>query len=131
MPEIKLKPEVKAEWIAALEGGKYIQCSSSLRLKNGETTRHCCLGVLCEIYLKHNPNDASWLPQVDGRDLFVSRSSANNLSLSNEVFEWAVETTVDLVISKRDFVIEGDSLASRNDTGETFHEIADLIKKHL
>lgn len=44
----KLKPEVKAFWVAALESDEYEQTRSHLCDKKG----HCCLGVLAEELIK-------------------------------------------------------------------------------
>ncbi len=37
--------ELKAKWLAALRGGKYLQARGKLRVENGL----CCLGVLCKV----------------------------------------------------------------------------------
>lgn len=54
-----MNKEVKAAWIAALRSGKYTQGTGSLRkdypYPGGVT--HCCLGVLCELYLEAHPGE--------------------------------------------------------------------------
>jgi hypothetical protein len=44
--EMKMNPEVKARWVAALRSGEYLQGTSTLRIGD----QFCCLGVLCDIY---------------------------------------------------------------------------------
>jgi hypothetical protein len=44
-----MKPEIKALWIAALEGGEYKQGPGCLRYNSGVSVQHCCLGVLTEL----------------------------------------------------------------------------------
>jgi hypothetical protein len=41
----RMKPSIKAKWIAALRGGLYKQGKGALRDKRN---RCCCLGVLCD-----------------------------------------------------------------------------------
>lgn len=52
--KLKLKPEIKAEWVTRLRSGRYTQGSGRLktvtRVDGKEVTAtYCCLGVLCEI----------------------------------------------------------------------------------
>lgn len=54
MSTLKLKPEIKAEWVARLRSGRYAQGIGRLktvRRVDGKdvTAEYCCLGVLCEI----------------------------------------------------------------------------------
>lgn len=46
-----MKKDVAEKWVAALRSGEYKQGRGTLRkeLSLGTTTRHCCLGVLCEV----------------------------------------------------------------------------------
>lgn len=50
-----MKQEIAMEWAAALESGEYSQTIGTLHDSNG----FCCLGVLCDIHKKHNP-DMDW-----------------------------------------------------------------------
>jgi hypothetical protein len=43
---MKLKPEVKEKWLAALRSGEYNQGRRQLRTSDGN---YCCIGVLCDI----------------------------------------------------------------------------------
>lgn len=44
-----MNPQVKARWIEALRSGNYSQGLSCLRRLDDT---YCCLGVLCDLYLK-------------------------------------------------------------------------------
>ncbi len=46
-----MNKKLKAKWIRALKSGEYQQGRAFLRKvkRGGESARHCCLGVLCEI----------------------------------------------------------------------------------
>jgi hypothetical protein len=53
MKELKFTKELKSQWLEALKSGKYIQGIGKLiNTCDGETTKHCCLGVLSEIHPK-------------------------------------------------------------------------------
>jgi hypothetical protein len=43
---MKMNPDVKAKWVAALRSGEYKQGPEWLQ---GESGCFCCLGVLCDI----------------------------------------------------------------------------------
>src|SRR5574338_724199 len=45
------------EWIDALRSGKYQQGTRKLRGINND---YCCLGVLCDMYVRQHPNSARW-----------------------------------------------------------------------
>jgi len=44
---MKFTQEIKDKWLEALKSGKYIQGTG--RLRSEDKTKHCCLGVLCEV----------------------------------------------------------------------------------
>ena len=44
-----MKPEIQAEWVAALRSGEYKQGTGVLR---SEANEFCCLGVLCDLAVK-------------------------------------------------------------------------------
>lgn len=51
-----MNPEIKAQWLAALRSGNYIQGKYYLQSFDvtGEQHTFCCLGVLCDIMGKEN-----------------------------------------------------------------------------
>jgi hypothetical protein len=44
-----MNPEIKDKWVAALRSGTYEQTTGRLRRDDPDRSRHCCLGVLCEV----------------------------------------------------------------------------------
>jgi hypothetical protein len=54
-----MKPEIKKLWVEALRSGKYKQAKEALRTDNKKA--HCCLGVLCEIYVTESHGIVDWL----------------------------------------------------------------------
>lgn len=49
-----MNPEVREEWKAALRSDEYQQGQAYLRQSSyGENVQYCCLGVLCEVAVKH------------------------------------------------------------------------------
>jgi len=68
---MKMNPEVKAKWVAALRSGEYKQGTDHLRTNAG---CFCCLGVLVDIYAKghgmtfgqvHDAREDNDLPNAD------------------------------------------------------------------
>lgn len=109
-----MSQEIKKQWVAALRSGEYKQGTGKLNLRAGSA--FCCLGVLCDIYVKQT--EVPWYKL--------------NLSIRGEVLPLEVMKWADLKAANP---IPGDgynlALAHRNDTGETFEQIADLIEAEL
>lgn len=89
-----MDPRVKALWIAALRSGQYHQTENFLCTKGEDgSLSYCCLGVLCDLYMKENPDkDAQWkegsesMQYVSGSgDTLVIRDSM----LPKQVQDWA------------------------------------------
>ncbi len=114
-----MKTKVKKQWVKALKSGKYKQGKGSLR---GERD-FCCLGVLCDIYIKENKK--RW---TGFRSL---------VHLPKQVVEWAglseKETLHDddALADEFNVKIGRKNLADMNDGGATFETIAKLIEKKL
>src|SRR5687767_3496429 len=70
---IRMDPEVKARWVAALRSGEYQQ--ARMRLRNGDAM--CCLGVLCNLY-----DPSQWDDFAYGAELKTGLPTA-------EVMRWA------------------------------------------
>lgn len=117
---------IKQKWIEALESDQYIQARSALKTKHG----YCCLGVLCDLYMKEHP-ETSW--QERGSDLYVFVDSTaqdmNTYDLPDKVVKWA-EIPHGNPIVKTD---RGERpLANVNDwLRKPFKEIAKMIRKSL
>lgn len=113
-----MKEEIAKRWVDALRSGKYTQTRG--KLNNNNTGGFCCLGVLCDIsgLDKWTPYIDDAGKPVDHRSLYLERDGV----LPEPVRTWSG------IHSSLGSFIEGDSLASRNDNGATFEEIADLIE---
>ena len=111
-----MNPQIKQKWVDALRSGEYQQCRGYLRKEDG----FCCLGVLCDLYIKEN--NVEWQHnEVD--DYFYENHS---FIPPSSVVEWSG------IADSNPFVNdEIDTLGGLNDKGFTFNEIADVIEEHL
>lgn len=108
--EQKLPPELKAKWLEALRSGQHKQAKGELFRDKG----YCCLGVLS---------------LVQGRLTYVgdrardgdANGSAIELDPTNPVAFVGEHGVIDTDSAKR-------GLASLNDHGATFAELADVIE---
>lgn len=110
-----MNKEIKEKWLCALRGGKYKQGRNVLKKKNekGEI-EYCCLGVLCDIYLKNN--NGKWV-----QGMSYSCEGRQN-TLPNGVKDW----------SNFDDFRKEERLINQNDTKkENFKTIANWIEKNL
>lgn len=124
-----MNTKIKTKWINALKSGKYRQACGNLRHKSNSTQKkpsHCCLGVLCDIWLKEkggkweylddsNPHIAGVLGEVD--------------VLPDGVRDWAGLDRNDPLVMTDD---DGEqTLSEINDSGVKFNKIANYIEKSL
>lgn len=142
-----MNKEVKKKWIAALRSGEYNQIDGRLASEDG--SKHCCLGVLCELGTKEKICEKV----VDNSELIGYDDESHELPIS--VQHWAVinenpnicidiendlnkedsEKVLDYL--KNNLLIDDDgiinySLAECNDKLKlSFNTIADLIEKKL
>lgn len=119
---------VVKKWVDALRSGKYAQTTEKLADENS----YCCLGVLSELYcetvkpiktireIKEYYCDGE--PYTNVTVLYEGESEV----LPKTVMEWAGLETNDGAFRTSDNKIE--TLASLNDTGKTFAQIADIIE---
>jgi hypothetical protein len=114
-----MNQEIKQKWVAALRSGEYVQGLGALNISG----KFCCLGVLCDLHAKETGNvwkgeDGVLLPKK-------KKYEEQTAVLPKVVQRWA-----ELPHNNPD--IPGRrSLASLNDAGKTFIEIADLIETTL
>lgn len=113
--------EVRAEWVKRLRSGKYMQGTGALRRTPvlSEQDKFCCLGVLCEIAVEQgvippparNGAAGSWnYGPSDAIPAYVTMPPP-------KVLQWAGLGQM-----------SANLLASLNDKGETFGEIAKRIE---
>lgn len=111
--------EARAEWVAALRSGDYDQTTG--QLANEARTRFCCLGVACEVAIKHGVIE-TYTPQAMGLPHEVN----NWLGLEDQGFNEGVLAEDVLV----DYVTDEHTLTGLNDTAMwSFDKIADVIEE--
>lgn len=97
-------------WVRALRSGAFTQAKYALRNKEGM----CCLGVACELY-----DPTAWKAEEGGHFKFQDE---------NGVPPNSVQEFFGLKTDAGEF--DKNSLASENDNGKSFAEIADIIEAH-
>lgn len=102
--------DLRREWLAALRSGKYRQGEGSLRVCSNSRPSYCCLGVLCRTM------GARW---IDGFP------KINKIVLEHE--EDSYLSAAALKITGLDRATQ-ETLATMNDSGTPFKEIADYIE---
>lgn len=115
MPTV-MNPEVLKEWTEALESGEFKQGAN--RLSKPETNEWCCLGVLCELYRRKFPDNASWTQF--GFFSLIKPHTGSSYGLPKPVLEWAQfhVTSINWSFqSEFQLVIDGESAdpATQND----------------
>ncbi len=111
-----MNKEIKAKWVAALRSGSYVQGTGMLR---SEGNQFCCLGVLCNLHAQVHPKIAA--KQKDSES-YMGESEI----LPTEVMNWAGVDTQNGWWFARKF-----TLASLNDAGTSFSDIAKIIEQHF
>lgn len=109
-----MKSSIKKKWVAALRSGKYRQVEGNLKVVENGRAKHCCLGVLCELYAEAHP-DVKWTKDHTAR-LFLGKEEMPDA----RVRKWAG-------LDSR----TAHTLARMNDDGEKFPAIALHIEKRL
>lgn len=113
-----MNQQIKQKWVEALRSGEYKQTQGRLRNHDG----FCCLGVLCDVLF---PEDWKFT---------LGRCSHNDYShvLPPKVLrEAGLQESNPIVIGYSLSAHHDSSLASYNDEGKTFEEIANIIEKRL
>lgn len=69
-----MNKDIAKKWVRALRGKHYKQGRGALKVKAKDgTVRHCCLGVLCELYRKET-GDMTAQPLDAARNILIGRS---------------------------------------------------------
>lgn len=134
-----MKAEVAKKWVRALRSGKYKQGKHALKYKSKRgVVRHCCLGVLCELYQKDHKRKLSTgkikssNPDPDLPEGSVGMHFARaDTHLPEAVRKWAGMESVEgsfLRPADADGYGGRTSLAELNDEGSNFKKIADVIE---
>lgn len=120
--------EIITEWTAALRSGEYEQGHGHLCNVIGDYNYHCCLGVLCELAVKHNIIPEGVVNSCSHTKSFEGSSA----SLPTKVREWAgifdELGSFDNPIERPTVSCTVNALSGLNDSGVSFSEIADIIE---
>lgn len=139
--QARMNPEVKREWLEALRSGDYVQGDGMLKMTtvDGTDPRFCCMGVLCELAVKHGVIAAA------EQSIYSQGWSYDNDKAypTAPVLEWAgLITNPDSNWRSRPLNSRGyygppnlvgseSSLTLDNDHGKTFEDIANTIEKEF
>lgn len=109
-----MKKDIAYKWIDALESDEYKQTQGYLKTDNG----FCCLGVLCDLYLKEHGKEWS-----EGRLPHLYTIDEAEAGLPQSVMDWSgVQTNLG--------VLPHGTLTMINDSAEDFSEVINQIKMH-
>lgn len=138
-----MKKQIAKKWVKALRSGKYKQGKGYLKQFNSKNEpRHCCLGVLCELYdqqMKKNHKKTLYTEEMEDKFSGTSfvRFDLVDGGLPKVVREWAdiINPLGDFIISDIDnqgYIYDTkECLADLNDNGKKFSTIADIIEKNV
>lgn len=107
-----MNPEVKTKWLAALRSGKYRQGKYWFRSRDG---RYCAFGVLV-----HSCGFGRWTGGPRESLFGWEPAESGEGDPLKAVCEFAGITSTQL-----------SEVATRNDRGESFEEIADFVEANL
>lgn len=110
-----MNQQIKEKWMNALRSGEYSQTRGFLRTTEG----FCCLGVLCDLYSKET--ETEWEEYEYAYSSFLEEFA----TLPEKVMEWSG------LKEPNPYFEQVGSLASLNDEGKEFIEIADMIEAFL
>ena len=118
-------------WVKALRSGKYTQGTGKLSYQvhnwkeEEDVVKHCCLGVACVLYKESHPE---WPVYLGDSNEYAYGNNRERFNLPPEVMKWLnINDTSGKQLTTNDSII--DSLASMNDGGATYDDIADVIEQ--
>ena len=90
MENTRMNPEVKTKWLEALRSDNYNKGVMSLKISRADKVFHCCLGVLCEIYIQET-GKGSWQKTYESsfRLTFTSENESSGAFPTKDVLQWA------------------------------------------
>lgn len=124
-----MNQEIKTKWLTALRSGKYEQGKGFL--KNLDNN-FCCLGVLCDIAIKENPELGKWV-ENDNDNYDEGDSITNHYVIETKdgdesgVLPDAIRSWANMESPNPYITTKGMTLAQLNDQGNSFNQIADII----
>lgn len=131
-----MNPDIKAQWLTALRSGQYVQGRGMLRQTSADgQVQHCCLGVLCDLYIQAHPDKAHWHPGLQpstmpGREgskasYFIAEFDEQRSLLPYHVYSWAGIQGTNIFVHQHN-----RSISALNDRGTSFAAIADILEHH-
>lgn len=143
---VKMDPELKARWVAALRSGDYEQTTGALReqLRNKNCDGFCCLGVLSDLlpnvtwelldessmytaaYTSDNPDVFEDFGELTIPDKHATLLGLNQMISVMDKYDVGVANDVNIASHLMD-LNDGDALGRKY----TFAEIADWIEENL
>ena len=128
-----MKKDIADAWVATLRSDLYAQGRDVLA--NATRTKHCCLGVLCEIAIE---NGVEMEVAIEGAVGEYTNSHGVCMKYDGEGYRLpdAVRVWADMMFDDGRLYDEdtedlpSDSLADLNDSGASFKEIADHIEEY-
>lgn len=85
-----MNPQIKTQWIAALQSGEYAQCKGTLTQVTADGKEsHCCLGVLTELAVKAGVITRNNTIRDDGSVKVSYGEAYESGTASYEVRKWA------------------------------------------
>jgi hypothetical protein len=133
-----MNQEVKTKWVAALRSGEFEQNKGALT--NADRTKHCCLGVLCEIAVREGIIPGPIRKGMQGSLTFHYGQEVDGTGGDAFVLPYAVQVWAAIdALPKGPRLVGSDvtyTLATYNDGSDdirrhTFNEIADVIEENL
>jgi len=128
-----MKADIKDRWVNALRSGDYKQGTQCLLSEDGS---YCCLGVLCDLYMKESNQEVEWETTEDSRGVNMKVASFYGYTtiLPETIREWAGLNEQSPSVTYVDMDGEGGyfMLSNLNDEHElSFEELAELIEEQL
>ena len=116
-----MKKDIANQWCAALRSGEYNQGQSALN--NVTNNTYCCLGVLCELYIKGGGKLTTDLHHEDKQfRTYGGRTGLPPIAVQ----KWAGMQTANGMYNTPD-----DNLVNHNDDGLSFDKIANIIEAQV
>ena len=128
-----MKADVKDRWVNALRSGDYKQGTQCLLSESGS---YCCLGVLCDLYMKETKEEVEWETTEDsyGDKMKVASFLGYTTILPETIREWAGLNEQSPSVTYVDMDGEGGyfMLSNLNDEHDaSFDQLAELIEEQL
>lgn len=121
-----MKKDIAKIWVEALKSGDYLQGTEYLCADD----RYCCLGVLCDLYAQNAADNLRIVEKFKGDSEFrITYYNHDSEVLPDVVQEWAGMSSN--AGKYMDDTLFESSLASDNDQGDSFDELAKKIELYV